>query len=121
MQVGTQEVQEAVSEWFTQALGLKCWLVQQQAGSRQTADREQLAAGVPSPAASSLPASSEASLEPLEALQTRSIGKTRQWPAADTPLILWLWQCRPVCPQAGRHMLPEEYHTLPYVCITTLG
>ena len=75
MQVGTQEVQEAVSEWFTQALGLKCWLVQQQAGSRQAVDREQLAAGVPDSALSSLPASSEASLEPLDALQSRSIGK----------------------------------------------
>lgn len=71
MQVGTREVQEAVSDWFTQALGLKCWLVQQQAGSRQAVDREQLAAGVPSPAQSSLP---EAALEPLDALQSRSIG-----------------------------------------------
>ena len=72
--MGTQEVQEAVSEWFTQALGLRCWLVQQQAGSRRALDREQLAAGVPSPASPSLPASSEAALEPLDAIQSQSIG-----------------------------------------------
>ncbi|CAL5221555.1 g3769 [Coccomyxa viridis] len=45
LQVGTQEVQEAASEWSTQELGLECWLMQQQAGSRQGVDREQLAAG----------------------------------------------------------------------------
>ena len=72
--MGTQEVQEAVSEWFSQALGLKCWLVQQQAGSRQAVDREQLAVGVASPAHSSVPASSEASLQSLYAVQSRSIG-----------------------------------------------
>ena len=67
-------MQEAVSQWFTQVLGLRCWLVQQQAGSRRALDREQPAAGVPSLAPSSPPASSEAALEPLNALQSRSIG-----------------------------------------------
>lgn len=45
--MGTQEVQEAVSEWFSQALGVKCWLVQQQAGSRRAVDRRLLLGGIP--------------------------------------------------------------------------
>ena len=85
LQVGTQEVQEAVSDWFAQALGVKCWLVQQQAGSRQAVDRDQLAAGVPSAATFVLPASSEASPEPLDALQSRSIGKGTCHP---TPMLV---------------------------------
>ncbi len=46
LQVGTKEVQEAVSEWFSQALGVKCWLVQQQVGSRRAVDQRLLAGGL---------------------------------------------------------------------------
>lgn len=83
-QVGTQEVQEAVSEWFSKALGIKCWLVQQQAGSRRAVDREQLAGSRPGlgsrPEQSSSPADAS-SQAPDEAVslsqhQSRSIGET---------------------------------------------
>ena len=45
--MGTQEVREAVAEWFSQALDVKCWLVQQQAGSRRAVDRRLLLGGLP--------------------------------------------------------------------------
>ena len=84
LQVGTQKVQEEVSEWFTKALGIKCWLVQQQAGSRRAVDREQLAGSRPAlgstPEQSSSPedASSQAPDEAvsLSQHQTRSIGES---------------------------------------------
>ena len=84
LQVGTQEVQETVSEWFSKALGTKCWLVQQQAGSRRAVDREQLAGSRPglgsrpeqlsSPADASTQAPDEA--VSLSQHQSRSIGET---------------------------------------------
>ena len=79
-------MQGAVAEWFTQALGIKCWLVQQQAGSRQAVDREQLAAGLASPTTSALDESLEASMEPLDIAQRRSIGKphiAQRWSLCD--------------------------------------
>lgn len=66
-------MQEEVSQWFLQALGVKCWLVQQQAGSRQAVDREQRAGS--SPEGPATPASSEASDEALGITQSRSIGE----------------------------------------------
>lgn len=33
---------DAVSDWFSQALGVRCWLVQQQPGSRHAVERKQL-------------------------------------------------------------------------------
>lgn len=42
-QVGTSPAQsEAVSDWFTEALGVRCWLVRQQDGSRRAVERRQL-------------------------------------------------------------------------------
>ena len=84
LQVGTQEVQEAVSEWFSKALGVKCWLVQQQAGSRRAVEREQLAGSRPAlgsrpeQLSSQADASSQAPDERMSPSQhqSRSIGET---------------------------------------------
>ncbi len=43
MQVGTSPAQsDAVSDWFSEALGVRCWLVRQQDGSRRAVERSQL-------------------------------------------------------------------------------
>lgn len=43
MQEGEPEAQgERVSEWFTQALGMRCWLVRQLPGSRHAVQQRQL-------------------------------------------------------------------------------
>ena len=84
LQVGTQEVQEKVSEWFSRALGIKCWLVRQQAGSRQAVNREQLAGSRPALGSTPEQLSSTAAAGaqgPGEAVslvqnESRSIGKS---------------------------------------------
>ncbi len=43
VQVGSSPGQsDAVSDWFSEALGVRCWLVQQQSGSRHAVERKQL-------------------------------------------------------------------------------
>ena len=77
-------MQEAVSEWFSKALGIKCWLVQQQSGSRRAVDREQLAGSRPALGSTPERLSNQAdasSQAPDEAVslsqhQSRSIGET---------------------------------------------
>lgn len=50
-QVGASQAQsDAVSDWFHEALGVRCWLVRQQEGSRRAVERKQLLQRTPAAA-----------------------------------------------------------------------
>ncbi|BDA46796.1 probable molybdenum cofactor sulfurase [Coccomyxa sp. Obi] len=52
LQVGASQAQsDAVSDWFSEALGVRCWLVRQQEGSRRAVGRKQLLQRTPAAAA----------------------------------------------------------------------
>ncbi len=78
---------ERISEWFTRALGMRCWLVRQLPGSRHAVQQRQLAQQQRTPEVQHEDDAAEAGIQ--DAGTRHSIGGSRSCSANACPMTCW--------------------------------